>query len=71
MEISIENQCKVLLQIFLNFQSGVGVDLTAIGGSNKSGITLFSKKISTANEMKLVDQSITGIFSSETNLLTI
>ena len=29
-EISLEEQCKVLMQIFLNFQSGIGVELKII-----------------------------------------
>lgn len=70
-EISVENQCKVLQQVFLNFQSGIGVDLTTIGGSNRSGITYLNKKVSNVEELKLIDQSVTGIFSSEMNLLTI
>ena len=71
MEISVENQCKVLQQVFLNFQSGIGVDLTTIGGSNRSGVTCLNKKVSNAEELKLIDQSVTGIFSREINLLTI
>lgn len=70
-KISVENQCKVLQQVFLNFQSGIGVDLTTIGGSNRSGITCLNKKVSNVEELKLIDQSVTGIFSSEMNLLTI
>lgn len=70
-DLDIEQQCKVILQILLNFQSGVGVDLTLLGGSNKSGITLINKKISGADELLLIYQSITGIYSREINLLTV
>lgn len=70
-EISLEEQCKVLMQIFLNFQSGIGVDFSLLKGGNRAGITLFSKKISNAEELKLIDQSVTGVFSREIDLLTI
>ena len=70
-EISLEEQCKVLMQIFLNFQSGIGVDLTSVDGSNKSGVTYLNKKIMNAQELKLIDQSVTGVFSREIDLLTI
>lgn len=70
-EISLEEQCKVLMQIFLNFQSGIGVELKIIEGGKKSGVTYLNKKVMNVQELKLIDQSVTGVFSREIDLLTI
>ena len=42
-----------------------------VDGSNKSGVTYLNKKIMNAQELKLIDQSVTGVFSREIDLLTI
>ena len=71
-ELSLQNQCYVLGQILQLTQLGnYGADLTLIGGSKKSGLTLISKIISGCKEFKLVNQSVTGIFKSEIDLLTV
>lgn len=70
-KLHIEEQCKILLQILLNFQGGREVDLQLIGGSKRSGNVTIDKKISNAKEFVLIYQSPAGIFSREINLLTI
>ena len=55
----------------LNFQTGDKVDLHLVKGSVGAGITKINKKVSNAEELKLIDQSVTGIFSREVDLLKI
>lgn len=69
--LSIEEQCKVLMQVVEYFRLGGNVDLRLIGGSKNSGASKINKKISGAEEVLLISQSVTGIFSSEIDLLKI
>lgn len=63
-----------MLLLFQNINNGV--DLSLIGNVNKktkkpikaSGKTLLSKKIN-YNEFKLINQSITGLFENELDLI--
>ena len=55
----------------LNFQTGDSVDLHLIKGSAATGTMKLNKKVSNAEELKLIDQSVTGVFSREIDLLTI
>ena len=48
-----------------------GADLKCIGGSSKTGVTMINKKISDNVEFKLINESVTGLFRKEVNLLTI
>lgn len=71
-KLSLDDQISVLMQI-LNL-SIIGVtfaDLSRIGGAAKSGVMLTSKKISDNFEFKLINQSITGIYEKEVDLLKI
>jgi len=71
-ELDEKSQCLVLAQIMQISQlSNMGANLELIGGSAKSGISLISKKISGVDEFVLVNQSVTGLFRSEIDLLTI
>lgn len=72
-----EDQILVLKEMLLLFQNiNNGVDLSLIGNVNKktkkpikaSGKTLLSKKIN-YNEFKLINQSITGLFENELDLI--
>lgn len=74
-----EDQILVLKEMLLLFQNiNNGVDLGLIGNVNKktkkpikaSGKTLLSKKIN-YNEFKLINQSITGLFENELDLIKI
>lgn len=67
-----KHQCYVLTQILQISQlSNMGANLELIGGKGKSGISLISKKISGLDECILVNQSVTGLYRSEIDLLTI
>ena len=69
--MTIEEQCIVLRNLMLNFQTGDSVDLHLIKGSAATGTMKLNKKVSNAEELKLIDQSVTGVFSREIDLLTI
>lgn len=75
--LSTEDKVFVLNEILLLFQSiNNGVDLSLIGNVNKktnkpikaSGKTLLSKRLN-YQEIKLINQSITGLFENEVDLL--
>ena len=70
-DLTIEEQCIVLRNLMLNFQTGDSVDLHLIKGSAATGTMKLNKKVSNVEELKLIDQSVTGVFSREINLLTI
>ena len=70
-DLTIEEQCIVLRNLILNFQTGDSVDLHLIKGSAATGTMKLNKKVSNAEELKLIDQSVTGVFSREIDLLTI
>ena len=68
-EISIEEKIDVLNQIILLFQSyNNGCNLKSIGLSAKTGVVFIPKKLN-YKECKLVNQSITGLFENEVDLL--
>lgn len=69
--LSCEEQCKVLQMIMTNFQMGSKMDLSLINGGANCGITKINKKISNVSELKLIYQSVTGIYSREINLLKV
>lgn len=75
--LDIEDKAFVVKEMLLLFQSiNNGVDLSLIGNINKktkkpikaSGKTLLSKKLN-YKEVKLINQSITGLFENEIDLL--
>lgn len=73
-ELSIENQCTVLNEILQLFRCNrVLSDFKAIGigkGKGKSAGTIsITNKISNYKEVKLINQSPTGIFEQEIDLL--
>jgi CRISPR-associated endonuclease Csn1 len=70
--LNIKDQIKVLLQILqLSMLSNMGADLTAIGGAKKIGVATLNKKISDKDEFKLINQSVTGLYESEIDLLKV
>lgn len=71
-ELSVKKQIYVLLQILqLSQRSNQGADLSEIGESKKTGVSLISKKITEAQEFKLINQSVTGLYENEIDLLAI
>lgn len=47
------------------------VDLSLIGGAAHAGILTLSKKMSNCKEAFLIEQSVTGLWSKTTDLLTV
>lgn len=71
-KLSILEQIYVLLQILqLSQLINQGANLELIGLAKNTGITKISKIISNCNEFKLINQSITGLYENEVDLLTI
>lgn len=70
--LEINDQCNVLLEI-LNLTS-IGVqpaDLTAIGASKNTGKMKMNKKITGNSEVVLINRSVTGLYESQVDLLTV
>lgn len=69
--LSLYFQCYTLMQLINILHANVlSGDLTAIGEAKKSGITTISNKMqSSYNSAKLINQSITGLFEQEIDLL--
>lgn len=71
-KLSVEEQCKVLLQILnLTIVGKAQGDLKKIGASANTGVMLMSKTITKNKECKLINQSVTGLYETEIDLLTI
>ena len=72
-ELSAENQCTVISEILKILHANVLTgDLKLIGGAGKAGAVTTGNKISEAKNVKsikLIDQSVTGLFEKETELL--
>ena len=70
--LSLIEQAGVIMQILqLTQLANLGADLTLIGESKKTGITLISKNISETEEFVLINQSPTGLYVSEIDLKTV
>ena len=68
--LELEEKLIVLQQVLLLFQSyNNGCNLTGIELSGQTGISRFSKNIKNADELKLINRSITGLFENEVDLL--
>lgn len=70
-ELDVEKQCKILNSALNNITNTMKVDLREIGGSVNSGTCRCSKNITNYKEFKLIQQSITGLYSCEKDLMTI
>ena len=70
--LSIGEQCKVLVNMLsISAIGGNGADLTLIGASKSTGITLISKNITEMGELYLINQSVTGLYENRIDLLTV
>lgn len=71
-DISIKDQIYTLLQIvdWLNLDC-VAVDLSRMGGASNAGYCKVGKRISNCSEAILINQSVTGLFESQVDLLSI
>lgn len=71
-QLSLENQCKALIQILNLTSIGTAVgDLSMIGGASISGKMLMNKEISKYNQVKIINSSVTGIYESYIDLLKV
>ncbi len=72
-QLELEEQCEVLVQIIKITSVGAAAygDLKLIGEAPKCGVMLMPKKISTLKELVLINQSVTGLFESRIDLLTV
>ena len=71
-ELSLEEQCKILSEILKLSVIGVTIaDLKLIGASSSSGKMLISNNISGCSEIKLINQSVTGLYENSIDLLTV
>ena len=71
-KLEIETQIKVLLEILKLTQIGLSkADLREIGESANTGVMLMSKNITKLQEIKLIHQSVTGIYEQQVDLLTV
>ncbi len=72
-KLSLKGQCDVLMQILNIVHANVRTgDLSLLGEAKKSGTVTTGSKIAPAKNVKsfkIIDQSITGLFEKETELL--
>ncbi|MCR6546737.1 type II CRISPR RNA-guided endonuclease Cas9 [Dehalobacterium formicoaceticum] len=67
---SFGQQCKLLAEALYLFQcNSVSADLSLIGGAKNAGIIVLPKDISKNKQAKIINQSPTGIFTQEVDLL--
>lgn len=71
-KLPLDRQIYVLLQILqLSQLINQGADLRDIDESKGTGVTKIAKEILSNQEIKLINQSVTGLFENEIDLLTI
>lgn len=69
-KLNIEDQCKILGELLkLSQRNNQGVDMSILNGGKKMGVSLISKKISGLSECKVINQSVTGLYANETDLM--
>lgn len=68
--LTMEDKCRVLYEILHLFQCQSGAaDLKLIGGPSKAGILVLNNNISKCKSVKILNQSPTGIWQKEIDLL--
>ena len=71
--LTLEKQLYVLDQIFHTMQliPDASADLTDLNESKSTGVILYPKKVTGAEECLLINQSVTGIYEQTIDLLTV
>ena len=70
--LSLEKHCATLASVLAWMNTAQQfVDLQDIGGSAHSGMLRASKKLSSLSEALLIEQSATGLFEREIDLLAL
>lgn len=71
-ELTIEKQVDILYEILKLTLIGITkADLSGLKEASECGVMLISKTVSGYNEFKLINQSITGLYENEIDLLTV
>lgn len=69
-ELNLENQCKVLQNMIISFApSTQNISLELLGEAAHAGTILLPKTIEKLNSLVLINQSVTGLFKNEVDLL--
>lgn len=67
--LSLNDQCHALYEILKFFKCDrTDSDISLIGGSKRAGVMTINKKIDSSSDIKIINQSITGLFESETDI---
>lgn len=69
--LSLEEQCYIIMQIINNIVLSEKADMILLGGSGQSGVMVINKKVTKAEELILIHQSVTGLYRAEVNLLIV
>lgn len=71
-KLDLLSKCKLLLQLIQAYKIGVAfADLSTIKLAPQSGVMLMSKNISDNGECSIINQSVTGLYESRIDLLTV
>ena len=72
-KLSLKEECEVIMQILNIVHANVRTgDLSLLGEAKKSGTVTTSSKIAPTKNIssfKIIDQSVTGLFEKETEIL--
>lgn len=70
--LPLEEQTLVLYEVLHMFQcQSVSANLKAIGGPGNAGILVMSNNITKCNQISIINQSLTGIYEQEIDLLKV
>ena len=70
--LSIKDQVRVLLEMVNYSKDSVSkINLSKLGLSANAGECKINKEISVFEECKLINQSVTGLYENEIDLLTV
>lgn len=70
--LEIKAQCEVLVQILNLFAcTSDKMNLKLLGGKENMGIVQRTKNLKADSDMRLIHQSVTGVFEKEIDLLTV
>ena len=72
LKLSCEDKCIVLNEILHMFQCQSGAaNLKMIGGPGSAGILVMNSNITKCKKISIINQSVTGIYENEVDLLTV
>lgn len=70
--LSLEEQCLVLYEILHMFQcQSVSANLKAIGGPASAGLIKINNNITSCKRISIINQSLTGVYEQEIDLLKV